>query len=79
MSDDYNGSDNEYWDDMYYYENYNKEMDPNTWKGYPGRRSGTGFWIWLVVYIVASIISVSLGNIVLLIGIVLLIRRLLTK
>ncbi len=79
MSDDYHGNDNEYWDDMYYYENYNKDMDPNSWSGRPRRTFGTGFWIWLAVFIVAANISTALANILLLMGVVLLIRRLITK
>ena len=79
MSDDYHGNDNEYWNDMYYYENYNKDMDPNSWSGRPRRTFGTGFGIWLVVFIVAANISTSLANILLLIGVVLLIRRLITR
>ncbi len=75
MSDDYNRSDNEYWDDMYYYENYNKDMDPNAWSGYPRRTFGTGFWIWLIVFIIASNISSSFGGVVLTIGIILWILR----
>ena len=71
MSDDYNGSDDEYWDDMYYYENYDKKMDPNSWSGHSGSRTGNGFWIWFVSLIVACNISSSLGNIVLIIGVVL--------
>ncbi len=70
MSDDYYGSDEEYWDDMYYYENYDKKMDPNSWSGGSRRSTTSGFWIWLIAFIVACNISSGLGNVVLIIGIV---------
>ena len=67
---DYHGSDDEYWDDIYYYENYDEEMDPNSWSGSSGRSTTTGFWIWLVILIVASNISTGFGEAVLIIGLV---------
>ncbi len=70
MSDDYYGSDEGYWDDMYYYENYDKGMDPNTWPGHSRRSASGGFWIWLIVFIVACNISSGLGDVVLVIGLV---------
>lgn len=74
MSDD-NMNDEEYWDDMYYYENYNKEMDPNNYPstGHSKSGIGIGFVVWLVLFIIASNISSSFGSVVLFIGIALLI------
>ena len=71
MSDDYNDRrDQDYWDDIYYYENYDEELDPNYWSGYSNHSVKTGFWIWLIAFIIASNISVRLGEVVLVIGIV---------
>ena len=67
---DYHGSDDEYWDDMYYYENYDKGMDPNSWSGSPRRSTSTGFWIGLIILIAAINISPGLGEVVLIIGLV---------
>ncbi len=72
MSDN-NGNDNKYWDDMYYFENYEKEMDPNSWSGRPRSNAGGGFWVWLIIFIIACNISSSLGSAILVIGIILLI------
>ena len=79
MSDDYHGSDEEYWDDMYYYENYEQGMDPNSWSASSGPSLGTGFWIWLIVFIIASNISSGFGGFVLTAGIVLFILSRLGK
>lgn len=62
MSDDYNGSDQEYWDDMYYYENYDKEMDPNSWPGHSGPSIKGGFWIWFIALIIVCNLSTGLGE-----------------
>ena len=75
MSDDYHGSDDEYWEDAYYFENFYKENDPNAGSGYSGPRVGGGFWIWLIVFIIASNISSSFGSFVLAVGIIIWILR----
>ncbi len=67
MSDDYRDNDEEYWDDVYYYENYLKEEDSS---GSSAPRIKGSFWIWLVIFIIASNISSGLGSAVLTIGIV---------
>ncbi len=61
MSDDF-GNDNDYWDDMYYYENYDKKMDPNTWTGHSGSGSGYGWIIWFIAMIIVCNLSSELGT-----------------
>ena len=67
MSDDYRGSDEEYWDDVYYFENYLEE-EKNS--GCSGTRTKGSFWIWLIVFIIACNISSGLGEVVLIIGVI---------
>ncbi len=61
MSDDHFGGDNEYWDDMYYYENYDKDLDPNSWPSRSGSRPGYGGLIWFIALIVICNLSTDLG------------------
>ena len=70
MSDDDRERDQEYWDDVYYYENYLKEEEKS---GCAGPRISGAFWIWLIVFIIASNISSGLGEVVLAFGIIMLI------
>ena len=60
MSNDY-GNDNDYWDDKYYYENYDKDLDPNSWSGHTGSKSGYGGLIWFIALIVICNLSTDLG------------------
>lgn len=62
MSDDFD-NDNDYWDDMYYYENYDKKMDPNTWSRNSGSNSGYGWVIWLIAMIIICNLLPELGTI----------------
>ena len=68
MADDFHENDEDYWDDVYYFENYLEE-EKNS--GTAGPSIKGAFWIWLVVFIVACNISKGLGEAVLVIGIVL--------
>ena len=70
MFNDYHGSDEEYWDDIYYYENYDEEMNPDSWEGTPKSSIGTGFWIWLIILIVVCNIAPALGEAVIFIGLI---------
>ncbi len=70
MSDDYRGSDEEYWDDVFFFENFYKENDPNETSGFSGPRVGGGFYVWLIIYIIAAYLSTAFGIVVLTIGIV---------
>ena len=64
MSDDHNyhGSDEEYWDDMYYYENNDEDMNPGTWEGNPKSWIGGGFLLWFVILVIVCNISSGLGE-----------------
>ena len=67
MADDFQRNDDDYWDDVYYYENYLKEEENS---GTAGPSVKGGFWIWLIIFIVACNISSGLGEVVLVIGVV---------
>ncbi len=70
MSEDYHGIGEEYWENAYYYENFLKENDPCEVSGFSEAKISGGFWIWLIVFIIASNISASFGSVVLTVGIV---------
>lgn len=67
MDDDRNRSDQDYWDDVYYFENYLKEEENS---GCSGPNIKGSFLVWLVVFIIASNISSGFGSFVLGCGIV---------
>ena len=70
MSDDYRENHEEYWDDVYYFENFYKENDPNETSGFSGSKVGGSFWALLIINVIAAYISSSFGSVVLTVGIV---------
>ena len=59
MSDDHRDSDQEYWDDVYYFENYLKEEESS---GCAGSNTKGSFWIWFIALIIVCNISSGLGE-----------------